>query len=57
MPVIAKNRGAIIIEINPEKTALTHSVSDYIIRGKAGEVMNGILSALNHIRSSVPVDG
>jgi NAD-dependent deacetylase len=49
MPVYAKESGAKIIEINPEKTPLTREISDYLIMGKAGEIMNGIISQLeNH---------
>ena len=47
MPVIAKNSGAKIIEINPERTPLTHDISDYLIMGKAGEVMNRIVAAMD----------
>jgi len=47
MPIIAKQSGAKIIEINPERTPLTGSISDYLIMGKAGEVMNGILSVIS----------
>ncbi len=39
MPEIAKNHGAIIIEINPESTPLSHRVSDYLLKGTAGEIM------------------
>jgi NAD-dependent deacetylase len=46
MPVYAKESGAKIIEINPEKTPLTREISDYLLMGKAGEVMNGIMSEL-----------
>ncbi len=50
MPVIAKNSGAKIIEINPEATPLTREIGDYLIKGKAGEVMNAIIKELeNHI--------
>jgi NAD-dependent deacetylase len=49
MPMIAKQTGAKIIEINPEPTPLTTEISDYIIRGKAGEVMNGIIDALSRM--------
>lgn len=49
MPVIAKEAGATIIEINPERTPLTHSVSDYLIQGSAGEAMNRIMEALEQI--------
>ncbi len=46
MPVIAKNAGAKIVEINPERTPLTNEISDYLIMGQAGEVMNRILEAM-----------
>jgi NAD-dependent deacetylase len=46
MPVIAKEAGAIVIEINPEPTTLSGRISDYLIRGKAGEVMNRIITGL-----------
>ncbi|MCD6186333.1 MAG: NAD-dependent deacylase [Deltaproteobacteria bacterium] len=46
MPVIAKENGAKIIEINPERTPLTGRVSDYLVRGNAGEIMSNILSGM-----------
>ena len=46
MPVIAKEAGAVVIEINPEPTALTGGISDYLIQGKAGDVMNRIVAGL-----------
>jgi NAD-dependent deacetylase len=49
MPVIAKEAGARVIEINPEKTPLTGTVSDYLIQGKAGEEMNRIMMELERI--------
>ena len=49
MPVIAKESGAKIIEINPEHTPLTDSISDYLIRGTAGDIMNRILSQLEKL--------
>lgn len=50
MPVVAKQTGARIIEINPEPTPLTGAVSDYLIQGKAGAVMNDIMAALADMR-------
>ena len=47
MPVIAKQSGATVIEINPESTPLTHTTSDYLLKGRAGDVMNGILRELD----------
>jgi NAD-dependent deacetylase len=46
MPVIAKESGAVVIEINPEPTDLTGRVSDYLIPGKAADVMNRIVAGL-----------
>ena len=49
IPVIAKENGAKIIEINPERTPLTDEISDYLIMGKAGEAMNRIMAAMAKI--------
>jgi NAD-dependent deacetylase len=49
MPVIAKDNGAKVIEINPESTPLTGDISDYLIKGKAGEVMKRLIEALEKI--------
>jgi len=46
MPIIARENGAIIIEINPEETPLTGSISNYLLKGRAGEVMNRLLKSL-----------
>jgi len=50
MPIIARQSGAVVIEINPEPTPLTGVISNYLIRGKAGDVMNRIVSALEATR-------
>ena len=49
IPVLAKDNGAKIIEINPERTPLTDDISDYLIMGGAGEVMNRIMAAMDKI--------
>ena len=46
MPIIAKQSGAVVIEINPEPTPLTGVISNYLIPGTAGDVMNRIISGL-----------
>ena len=46
MPVIAKQNGAKVIEINPEKTPMTKSVSDYIIMGQAGKIIRAIVKEI-----------
>lgn len=39
IPVIAKNCGAVVIEVNPDPTPLTRSISDHFLQGKAGHVL------------------
>lgn len=46
IPVISKQAGARVIEINPEPTPLTSMISDYLITGKAGEVTQAIIAEL-----------
>ena len=50
IPVIAKDNGAKIVEINPERTPLTDEISDYLIMGGAGEVMNRIVEAIDNFK-------
>jgi NAD-dependent deacetylase len=49
MPVVAKESGAKVVEINPEQTPLTDEISDYLIIGGAGDVMNRIVAELEKI--------
>ncbi len=44
MPSIAKNAGAKVVEINISETPFTGQVSDYIIKGRAGEVLEKLLN-------------
>jgi len=39
IPRIAKEAGAVVVEINPEPTSLTASVTDIHLRGTASEVI------------------
>lgn len=43
IPRYAKENGAKIIEINPEKSLFTDSITDIFIKGKATEIMNELL--------------
>ena len=38
IPVLAKRNGAKIIEINPEKSTFTDTITDVYIKGKAVEI-------------------
>jgi NAD-dependent deacetylase len=51
MPFVAKQSGARIIEINREATPLTASVSDFLLQGKAGEVMEALVEAVETLPS------
>ena len=47
IPRIAKESGAAVVEINPEPTSLTASVTDIHLRGSASEVLRRLLEALS----------
>jgi NAD-dependent protein deacetylase/lipoamidase len=46
MPVLAKQNGATIIEINPERSKLTDSITDIWLKGKASEVLEKLFAQL-----------
>lgn len=46
IPFLAKSSGASIIEINPEPSSFTGSITDIYIQGKAGETMKQLASIL-----------
>ena len=50
MPVIAKQSGALIIEINPEPTPLTGTTSTLRVPEKAGKAMREILAEVERIK-------
>ncbi|MBC2717888.1 MAG: NAD-dependent deacylase [Desulfobacteraceae bacterium] len=49
MPVIAKQSGATVIEINPEPTPLTGTTSTLLVQGKAGKAMRKITAEVGRI--------
>jgi len=55
IPSIAKSRGAILIEINMERTHLTSSVTDIFIEGKAGETIPALLAELKRMKETISV--
>jgi NAD-dependent deacetylase len=50
IPINAKGRGAIIIEINLEPTSLTDQISDYLICGPAGKIISAIVEEIKKVR-------
>ncbi|MBC7342370.1 MAG: NAD-dependent deacylase [Clostridia bacterium] len=45
LPLVAKEHGAIIVEINPEPSALTATVTDYLLEGEAEVVLPQLAAA------------
>jgi NAD-dependent deacetylase len=43
IPIMAKEEGATVIEINMEPTPLTGQISDYLISGSAGKIIPAIV--------------
>jgi NAD-dependent deacetylase len=43
LPFLAKQQGAIIVEINLEKTHLSETISDYVLEASAGQALSTIL--------------
>lgn len=46
IPMVAKRSGARVVEINTEPTALTGSVSDYLLEGPAGKILPKIVEEI-----------
>ncbi|MBE9512352.1 MAG: NAD-dependent deacylase [Bacteroidetes bacterium] len=46
VPQVAKKNGAVIIEINPEESQFTHSITDIYLKGKAAGIMEEIAKKL-----------
>ena len=46
LPIIAKRRGATIVELNIEETQLTHYISSWLLKGSASEILTLLLREL-----------
>jgi NAD-dependent deacetylase len=51
IPRLAKETGAQVIEINPERTDLTDWLADFIIQEKAGTAIPQIVAAIKAMAS------
>ena len=51
IPVMAKENGATVIEINKEPTPITDETSDYLICGSAGEIIPAIVEEVKKMRA------
>jgi NAD-dependent deacetylase len=50
LPGIAKELGAFIVEINPERTQLSERLADLCIAERAGKALPAIVVALDEIK-------
>ncbi len=50
LPLLARRRGAFLVEINPEPTALTDRV-DLFLQGPSGEILPALVDALTSIKA------
>ncbi len=50
LPRMARRKGALLVEINPEATPIT-PLADYALRGKAGEILPALLEAMTRRQS------
>ncbi len=51
LPRVAKRRGARVVEVNFEETPITREhISDYILKGKAGEILPKIVEVVKELR-------
>jgi len=47
LPIIAKQHGAIIVEVNIEETQLTRFISDWILKGSASDILSRLVGELS----------
>ncbi|MFO7461144.1 MAG: NAD-dependent deacylase [Desulfatiglandales bacterium] len=52
IPSIAKSRGAVLIELNMERTHLTSTITDIFLEGRAGEIIPALLALLKEMKGS-----
>ena len=49
IPVIARRSGALVVEVNPERTPLTDQVADVFLEGPSGEVLPALVEAIGRL--------
>jgi NAD-dependent deacetylase len=51
IPSIAKRNGAVVIEINKERTHLTDSITDIFLEGSASSIVKALVDDVKRILS------
>jgi NAD-dependent deacetylase len=54
VPLVAKEYGAVIIEVNRLKSLYTDRITDYFLQGEAGEVLPALVREVEEILASSP---
>jgi NAD-dependent SIR2 family protein deacetylase len=52
LPVVAKNNGALVVEVNLEPSEISH-ICDIKYHGKSGEILPAIVSKTKELRSKI----
>ena len=52
MPMVAKEYGAVIVEVNRDKSLYTDRITDYFLQGEAGEVLPALAREVEEILES-----
>ena len=50
IPLMAKQAGALIVEINPEETPLTDFATDVFLQGKSGEILPALRETIEKLK-------
>jgi NAD-dependent deacetylase len=50
LPLLAHERGAVVVEINPQPTALPAACLDVVLRGPSGEILPRLLAEARRLR-------
>jgi len=51
VPIQAKQKGTVIIEINPEPTAFTGQITDIFLQGKSAQIVSELMDQIAMVRS------
>lgn len=54
IPLVAKEYGAVIVEINKQKSLYTDRITDYFLQGQAGEVLTLLVQEVESILKTAP---
>ena len=53
IPYLAKQNGTIIIEVNPERSAFTSTITDIFLSGPATAVLDQLSGAINNLENKL----